>query len=375
MKSNPLKKLEKLGQSIWLDYIRRDLITSGDLLKQVENDGLRGMTSNPAIFQKSIAESNLYDSEIRDLAAQNKDVNTIYEAISQKDVQQAADVFRPVYDKTKGEDGYVSLEVSPHLAHNTEGTILEGRRLRTALNRPNILIKVPATTEGLPAIRQLISEGINVNVTLLFGLPRYRAVAEAYVEGLEARVVEGKPINNISSVASFFLSRIDTLVDPLLEKIIESDTKKKDIAKEALGEVAISNAKAAYQIFKEVFGSDRFKKLEEKGARVQRLLWASTSNKNPNYSDIKYIEALIGPNTVNTVPPQTIEAYRNHGKPKSRIELDLKKANRVLKNLPELGIDIDKVTQQLEDEGIGKFNEPFDKLMEALAQKSQNNNY
>ena len=371
MKSNPLKKLESFGQSIWLDYIRRDLITSGDLLQQIENDGLRGMTSNPAIFQKSIAESNLYDSEIRDLAAQNKDVNTIYEAISQKDVQQAADVFRPVYDKTKGEDGYVSLEVSPHLAHNTDGTILEGRRLRTALNRPNILIKVPATTEGLPAIRQLISEGINVNVTLLFGLPRYREVAEAYVEGLEARVVEGKPINNISSVASFFLSRIDTLVDPLLEKIIESDTKKKDIAKEALGEVAISSAKAAYQIYKEVFGSARFKKLEEKGARTQRLLWASTSNKNPNYSDIKYIEALIGQNTVNTVPPQTIEAYRNHGKPKSRIELDLKKANRVLKNLHEHGIDIDKVTQQLEDAGIGKFNEPFDKLMESLVLKSQ----
>jgi len=371
MENNPLKKLEKLGQSIWLDYIRRDLIAGGDLLKLIENDGLRGMTSNPAIFQKAIAESNLYDSDIRHLAAQNKDVDTIYETLSQQDVQQAADVFRPLYDKTKGEDGYVSLEVNPHLANDTKGTIEEGRRLRTALNRPNVLIKVPATIEGLPAIRQLISEGINVNVTLLFGLPRYRAVAEAYIEGLEERAAQGKPIDNIASVASFFLSRIDTLVDPQLEKIMKKEDKKKEKAKEALGEVAVSSAKAAYQIYKEVFGSARFKKLEEKGARVQRLLWASTSNKNPNYSDVKYIEALIGANTVNTVPPQTIDAYRDHGDPKLTIELDLKKANRILKSLPELGIDIDKVTQQLENEGIGKFNEPFDKLMEALANKSE----
>ena len=371
MQNNPLKKLETLGQSIWLDYIRRDLITNGELLQLIENDGLRGMTSNPAIFQKSIAESNLYDYEIRDLAAQNKEINTIYEEISQKDVQQAADVFRSLYDKTKGDDGYVSLEVNPHLANNTQGTIAEGRRLRTALNRPNVLIKVPATAEGLPAIRQLISEGISINVTLLFGLPRYRAVAEAYVEGLEERVTQGKPIDNITSVASFFLSRIDTLVDPMLEKIVKTDSKKDGIAREALGEVAISSAKAAYQIYKEVFGSSRFKELKEKGARVQRLLWASTGNKNPKYSDVKYIEPLIGPNTVNTVPPQTINAYRDHGNPKLTIELDLKKADRVLKSLPELGIDIDKITQQLEDEGIGKFNEPFDKLMEALAKKSQ----
>lgn len=371
MKHNPLKKLETLGQSIWLDYIRRDLITGGDLHLLIENDGLRGMTSNPAIFEKAIAESNIYDVDIRKMASENKDVNTIYEAISQEDVQKAADVFRPLYEKTKCEDGYVSLEVNPHLAHDTEGTIAEGRRLRTALNRPNVLIKVPATAEGLPAISQLISEGINVNVTLLFGLPRYREVAEAYVTGLETRVAQGKPIDKIVSVASFFLSRIDTLIDPMLEKIIESDNKLKEIAKMALGEVAISSARLAYQINKEIFESKRFKKLEKKDACVQRLLWASTSNKNPKYSDIKYVEALIGANTVNTVPPQTIDAYRDHGNPKSRIELDIKKANRVLKSLPELGIDIDKITQQLEDEGIGKFNEPFDKLMEALAKKSQ----
>jgi len=370
MKNNPLKKLESLGQSIWLDYIRRDLISGGELLHLIEDDGLRGMTSNPAIFEKAIAESSIYDSEIRKMALQKNDINAIYEVISQQDVQNAADIFRPLYENTSGADGYVSLEVNPHLAHNTKGTIQEGRRLWSQLNRPNVFIKVPATVEGLVAIRQLISDGVNINVTLIFGLPRYRAVAEAYIEGLEARLAKRKPIDQISSVASFFLSRIDTLVDPQLEEIVKTDSKKKEMAHEAHGEVAISSAKVAYQIYKEIFGSDRFKKLEEKGARAQRLLWASTSNKNPEYSDIKYIEPLVGANTVNTVPPQTLDAYRDHGDPKLTIELDIEKADRILANLPELGIDIDRVTQQLEDEGISKFNEPFDKLMEALAKKS-----
>lgn len=369
MKNNPLNKLEMLGQSIWLDYIRRDLIANGELERLINEDGILGMTSNPAIFEKAIAESTIYDSEIQRMALQKKEINAIYETISQQDVQNAADVFRPLYEKINGGDGYVSLEVNPNLAHNTKGTIQEGRRLWSALNRPNVFIKVPATTEGLVAIRQLISDGINVNVTLLFGLPRYRAVAEAFLEGLEARLAKRKPIDQVASVASFFLSRIDTLIDPMLEKIIESGDKK-ELAKEALGEVAISCAKAAYQIYKEIFGSIRFKKLEENGARVQRLLWASTSNKNPNYSDVKYIERLIGVNTVTTVPPQTIDAYRDHGDPKLSIELDILKANRILANLPKLGIDIDQVTQQLEDEGVSKFNEPFNKLMEALAKKS-----
>ena len=370
MDKNPLKKLESLGQSIWLDYIRRDLIASGELQKLIDDDGLRGMTSNPAIFEKAIADSNLYDAEIQKMALKRKNVNFIYEAISQQDVQSAADVFRNMFEKTSGKDGYVSLEVNPHLAHKTKGTIQEGRRLWSLLDRPNVFIKVPATTEGLVAIRQLISEGINVNVTLLFSLNRYRAVAEAYIEGLEARLAKRKPIDQISSVASFFLSRIDTLIDPQLEKMIKSDDKKKEMAMEALGEVAISSAKMAYQIYKEIFESDRFKKLEEKGARTQRLLWASTSNKNPDYSDVKYIEALIGPNTVNTVPPQTIDAYRDHGDPKLTIELDIEKATSVLASLPKLGIDLDQITQQLEDEGISKFNEPFDKLMDALEKKS-----
>jgi transaldolase len=237
------------------------------------------------------------------------------------------------------------------------------------LNRPNVLIKVPATYDGLHAIQQLISEGINVNVTLLFGLPRYRQVAEACIAGLETRAAQGKPLKHIASVASFFVSRIDALVDSQLEKLIAQGGPKADIAKIAHGQIAISSAKAAYQIYKDIFGSDRFKKLADKGARVQRLLWASTSTKNPDYSDIKYIDSLIGPDTINTVPPETIDAYRDHGNPKSRLDQDVKEANRIMVQLTELGINIDKVTQQLEDEGVKKFNEPFDKLMEALTKK------
>ena len=336
----------------------------------IDDDGLRGMTSNPAIFEKAIAESHIYDQDIRDLTLKNKDVNAIYEVLSQRDVQNAADEFRSVYEKTDSKDGYVSLEVNPHLAHNTKGTIEEASRLWSALNRPNVFIKVPATSEGLPAIQQLISEGINVNVTLLFGLPRYRQVAEAYIAGLEARAAHGKPVKHVASVASFFLSRIDSLVDPMIEKFIKPDGKKSEIAKKVHGQVAIASAKMAYQIYNEIFCSDRFKKLADKGARVQRLLWASTSTKNPDYSDVKYIDELIGPDTINTVPPETIDAYRDHGKPKSSLEQDVKEAKWIMAQLPELGISIDKVTQQLEDEGVKKFNEPFDKLMEALTKKS-----
>ena len=364
MKDNPLKKLESLGQSIWLDYIRRDLFSSGKLRKLIDNDGLTGMTSNPSIFEKAIAESNIYDQDIRDIALKKKDVNEIYETLSQRDVQSAADEFRSVYEKTDGKDGYV------HLVYDTKGTIEEARRLWAALNRPNVLIKVPATYDGLHAIQQLISEGINVNVTLLFGLPRYRRVAEAYIAGLETRVSQGKPVKHVASVASFFLSRIDSLVDPMIEKFIKPDGKKPEIAKKVHGQVAIASAKIAYQIYKEIFGSDRFKKLADKGACVQRLLWASTSTKNPDYSDIKYIDSLIGPDTINTVPPETIDAYRDHGDPKLRLDQDVEEANWIMERLPELGISIDKVTQQLEDEGVKKFNEPFDKLMEALIKKS-----
>jgi len=370
MKNNSLKELETLGQSIWLDYIRRDLITSGGLRRLIEEDGLRGMTSNPSIFEKAIVDTHDYDKAINALVRKGKVAMDIYESLSQHDVQSAADEFRPLYDRTDGKDGYVSLEVNPHLAHDTNGTILEARRLWGALNRPNVFIKVPATAQGLPAIQQLISEGINVNVTLLFGLPRYRQVAEAYIAGLEARKAGGKPVKHAASVASFFISRIDTLVDPLLDTIIAKVGKESSLAKEAHGQVAVASAKLAYQIYKELFEGSRFKSLAEAGARVQRLLWASTGTKNPDYSDIKYIDALIGSDTVNTVPVDTLNAYREHGDPKTTIEKDVAEAARVMRGLTEMGISIDKITQQLEDQGVDNFNKPFDKLMETLEKRS-----
>jgi transaldolase len=370
MSVNLLKELGTLGQSLWLDYIRRDLIASGKLRRLIEEDGLRGMTSNPSIFEKAIADSHEYDEDIRAIAFSGKGAETIYETLSQHDVQNAADEFRALYDRTDGKDGYVSLEVNPHLAHDTKGTIEEARRLWAALGRPNVLIKVPATANGLPAIQQLISEGISVNVTLLFGLPRYRQVAEAYIAGLEARAAQGQPLKHLASVASFFVSRIDALVDPLLEKLIAQGCKESDLARKAHGQIAIASAKMAYQIFKQIFASDRFGKLAVHGARVQRLLWASTSTKNPEYSDVKYVEALIGPDTVNTAPLETLDAYRGHGEPKARLEHHVKEAHWALEQLPELGISIDNVTRQLEDEGVERFNKPFDKLMETLAQRS-----
>jgi transaldolase len=370
MKDNPLKRLGTLGQSIWLDYIRRDLISSGELRRLIEEDGLRGMTSNPSIFEKAIADSHDYDEDIRAMALEGNGAAAIYEALSQRDVESAADEFRTVYDATDGKDGYVSLEVNPHLAHDTDGTLKEARRLWAALNRPNVLIKVPATAEGLPAIRQLIGEGISVNVTLLFGLPRYRQVAEAYIAGIQARAAQGKPVQHVASVASFFISRIDALVDPRLAGLAAAGGEQADLAKQARGQTAIASAKMAYRIYKEVFGGGRFGNLAAQGARVQRLLWASTSTKNPEYSDVRYVEALIGPDTVNTAPLETLNAYRDHGEPRARLEQDVEEARRVLERLPELGIDIDKVTQLLEDEGVEKFNKPFDKLMETLAQRS-----
>jgi transaldolase len=366
MNANPLIQLETFGQSFWLDYIRRDLIASGELRRLIEEDGLRGITSNPSIFEKAIAGSHEYDKAISAMALEGKGNEEIYEVLSRQDVQSAADEFRPLYDKAGGKDGFVSLEVNPHLAHNINGTIEEARRLWAALNRPNVFIKVPATAEGIPAIRQLISEGISVNVTLLFGLPRYRQVADAYIAGIEARLAQGKPVSHVASVASFFVSRIDVLVDSLLEKVIVEGGKKGELAKTLRGQVAVASAKAAYQNYKEIFGSARFQRLVKIGARVQRLLWASTGTKNPDYSDVKYIDALIGPDTVNTMTVETLNAYREHGAPEVRLEQDVEQAHSVLVRLPIVGISLDKVTQQLEDEGVEKFNQPFDHLIKTL---------
>lgn len=369
MKENPLLKLNKLGQSIWLDYTRRDLIASGALRRLIEEDGLRGMTSNPSIFERAIVSSEHYEEDIRAMAFRRESPKDIYESVSQQDVRAAADEFRRVYDAEDGEDGFVSLEVNPHLAHDTKGTLVEARRLWRALNRPNVFIKVPATAEGVPAIQQLITEGINVNVTLLFGLPRYREVAEACIAGLEARAAEGKPLKSVASVASFFLSRIDSLVDPKLEKLIAGGGANANVAGDVRGEVAIASAKVAYQIYKKLFSGERFQRLVAQGARGQRLLWASTSTKNPDYSDLKYVEALIGEDTINTVTLETLDAYRDHGEPKLRLEDDLAKAEWVLEQLPTAGIDLNAVTTQLEDEGVEKFNQAFDKLMSVLSQE------
>lgn len=363
MNKNPLLKLESFGQSVWLDSLSRHAITSGELKRLIDEDGLSGVTSNPSIFEKAIVGSRDYDEDIRSLALKSKTVDEIYQALTVRDIQMATDLFRPLYDRLDGKDGFVSLEVSPHLANDTDGTIAEARRLWAAVNRPNAFIKVPATREGLPAITQLISEGINVNITLLFGLPRYREVAQAYLAGLEARVAQGKPVKNVASVASFFLSRIDVLADPMLEKV---KGEKAELAAKLHGEVAVASAKVAAKIYEEIFSSERFKKPASSGARTQRLLWASTSTKNPNYPELKYVEPLIGPDTINTLPLETLEAYRDHGQPEIRLPDGLAEAQTTLHRLAEVGIDLNAVTQQLEDEGIQKFNKPYDILIAAL---------
>ncbi len=371
MKNNPLLELENIGQSIWLDYIRRDAIKSGELAGLIENDGVSGVTSNPSIFEKAIAGSHDYDDPIRAMALEGKKVEEIYKALTVEDIRDAADLFRPLYDKTEGGDGYVSIEVSPTLAYDAKGTISEARQLWSAVDRPNIYIKVPGTKEGLEAIRRLISEAINVNVTLLFGLPRYEEVADAYLSGLEARVKKGKAVDSISSVASFFLSRIDVLVDKVFDEKIHKQSADTAEAVRARGQVAIASAKLAYEIFVRVFGSERFKKLEAKGARKQRLLWASTSTKNPTYSDVKYVEALIGPETVNTLPLETLNAYRDHGEPSMRLGIEVDNAHRVLEHLPSLGVDINQVTRQLEDEGVKKFADAYTMLVRSLKEKTE----
>jgi len=344
--TNPLLGLQKFGQSIWLDYIRRDLLTSGELKRLIDEDGLRGMTSNPAIFEKAIADSTLYDDVLKSLQPRTDLTPTgRYEILAIRDIQDAADILRPVYDSTRQRDGYVSLEVSPYLARDTQGTLNEARRLWKAVARPNIMIKVPGTTEGIPAFQQLISEGINVNVTLLFSQEVYQNVADAYVAGVEQLAARGD-VRKIASVASFFISRIDNAVDAAVAAKLKTsnDPKEQEQLKSVQGKVAIANGKLAYQRYQKTFSSDRWNKLAAQGAQTQRVLWASTSTKNPAYRDVLYVEELIGPDTVNTLPPATLEAFRDHGLPRLSLTEDIPSAEQTMKTLVQLGISIDEVT-------------------------------
>ncbi len=354
---NPLNEIRQLDQSIWLDLLDREIMNSGKLQNLIDNDDLRGLTSNPSIFQKAISGSEDYDADILKLAKETDNNPAIFLDLAIADIQRAADLFKPVYDKTGGKDGFVSLEVSPFLARDTDGTIEQARDLWKRVDRKNVMIKIPGTKEGLTAIRECLREGININITLLFGLPRYKEITEAYMGGLEDRLTDGNSIENIYSVASFFLSRIDVMVDPLLEEKSAQNLKSK---------VAIASAKKAYQIYLEMIESDRFKKLEEQGAQRQRVLWASTSTKDPALSDVLYVESLIGKDTINTLPLETIDAFRDHGKAAETLTTDLDEADRILAEVKEKGIDMDEITQKLENEGIEKFNEAYEKLLKSI---------
>lgn len=357
MATNNVKQIHDFGQSIWLDFIDREIIASGKLQKLIDEDGVRGVTSNPAIFEKAITGSSDYDNDIRELSATTEDNEELFFGLAISDIQQATALFKGVYDESNKVDGYVSLEVSPFLALDTDGTAKQAEELWKKVDRENVMIKIPGTKPGLSAIQQSIAKGININVTLLFGLERYEEVTEAYISGLEEHLAAGHKIGHIASVASFFLSRIDVIVDPLLEAKGE---------KALVGEVAIASAKKAYEIYKRVFSTERWQKLAAEGAQPQRLLWASTGSKNPAFKDTKYVEALIGPDTVDTVPLETVEAFRDHGIAANTLEAGLDEATATLAKLKDLGIDLDAITQQLEDEGIEKFNKPFEKLLKAI---------
>ncbi len=371
---NPLKALARFGQSVWLDYIRRNLLTTGELGRLIAEDGLRGMTSNPAIFEKAIAGSTDYAQALEELAKQKDlDAKAIFERLAIRDIQDAADILRPVYLQTKRRDGYVSLEVSPYLAHKTRETIDEARRLWNTVARENIMIKVPGTPEGLPAIRELIGSGINVNVTLLFAQEVYEKVAEAFIAGLEDFAKRDGDVSRVASVASFFVSRIDALVDSKLAELIKNPPPGIDGAflSGLQGKVAIANAKLAYRLYKEIFDGPRWQSLAQRGATTQRLLWASTSTKNPAYSDILYVEELIGPDTVNTIPPATFDAFRDHGKPRASLEENVDQARQTMSDLARAGISMKAVTDQLTEDGVKLFAEAFDKLLAAVEKSVQ----
>lgn len=363
---NNVQKMEQLGQSIWYDNISRGVITKGDLKKMVD-EGLLGVTSNPTIFDKAISGSKDYDEQIREIfeTDPNVDAAEVIKALMVKDIQMACDVLKAAFDRTKGRDGYISIEVSPGKARDTQATMEEVRELWGRINRQNLMVKIPATREGIPAIEQMTYEGCNINVTLIFSVERYREIANAYVTGLERRVKEGKPVDHVASVASVFVSRIDTLVDDLL---IKKDPEKH---KPLLGKAAVANSKMVYQAFKQIFGSQRFASLKAKGAKVQRPLWGSTGTKNPAYSDLLYVDTLIGPDTVNTVPPQTYTAILHHGKPALTVEADLDGARKILSDLAAAGIDMHWVLQKLESDGVAAFEKSFDGLHKNLVLKRE----
>ena len=363
--ANQLQKLAAVGQSIWLDFIRRSMFPSGELRKLI-GEGLRGMTSNPTIFEKAIDSGDEYDDQLRSLIGKESDPNRIFEALAIDDIRHALDEFRSLYDSTGGQDGFVSLEVSPLLAHDTQGTIDAAKRLWKAVDRPNLMIKIPGTPEGGPAITEAIAAGINVNVTLLFSIESYQMSANAYVAGLEKRAAANQPLA-IASVASFFLSRIDTKVDKQLQDKIDGGQKSLE---PLLGKAAIASAKLAYEDFERIFGSDRFKKLGAKGANVQRPLWASTSTKNPHYADLMYVETLVGPHTVNTVPPGTLDALLDHGHIQANtIKSDIQGEHKVFDDLKTAGISMQDVTSQLTTEGVKLFAESYNQMLEAIAEK------
>lgn len=370
---NPVKELLKYGQSVWLDYIRRNLITSGELKRLIEEDGLRGMTSNPSIFEKAIAGSTDYTDFLNSLKGRTDlDAKARYELLAIRDIQDATDLMRPVYNSTNRKDGFVSLEVSPYLANDTEGTSAEARRLWKAVGRDNVMIKVPGTAAGLPAIQQLTSEGININITLLFSQQVYEEVAEAYIAGLEKFAASGGDVSHVASVASFFISRIDTLVDSMVNEKLKgsSDPSAQTLLKSILGKVAIANGRLTYQSYLKIFSGPRWDALAKKGAQVQRVLWASTSTKNPAYRDVLYVEELIGQDTVNTIPPATLDAFRNHGKLRSSLTEDIPGAQQTMDNLAKAGISMKQVTDKLTIDGVKLFADAFDQLLAALEKTS-----
>lgn len=378
MAKNTIYQIKEYGQSIWLDYLDRELIESGELKRKVEEDGIRGITSNPKTFSEAVMGRDNYDADIKAAAEAGQSIQDIYESLIFKDIQNACDILRPVYDESNRLDGYVSIELPPAMAKDAEASIKEAKRYFNAVDRENVLIKIPGTQEGMPAIRQCIADGINVNVTLLFSLERYEQAAWAYIEGLEERVQKGEPIDTIASVASFFLSRINVKVDERIDERLRTigteNLSEEARLQELKGKVAIANAKVAYQKFKDILRSDRWKALEAKDARVQRVLWASTSTKNPDYSDVMYVDALIGPNTINTLPVKTIEATLDHAHPApNRVEEGVDESRQLLDSLsdPDIQIDLDKVMDELIEEGIQKFADPYDDLMRSLEEKTR----